>query len=155
MDNNSGNLGRLLRNWLILALGILVVSKGGLVDGIRCDNGLTLVAVVVMLSLLNTLLRPVLMVVALPLIVLSFGIFLFPAIWLINATVLYLVGHTFALEGFRVADFGTAMVASLWISIISFLLNRIIGGARKPPANTGGAGPASRQPGADDDVIDV
>lgn len=153
MQNNFGNPGRWLRNWVILALGILLVTKLDLVDGIRCDNGLTLIAVVVLLSLLNTLLRPLLMLVALPLIVMTLGLFLFPAIWLINATVLYLVGNTFAMEGFRVADFWTAMKASLLISLISFFLNRIIGGPQTPASRSGAPGPGKAK--SDDDVIDV
>ena len=151
---NNGNFGRWLRNWVILALGILVVSKAGLVEGIRCTDGLTLLVVVVLLSLLNSLLRPILMVVAMPLIVLSFGLFLFPAIWVINASILYLVGNVIHPEGFHVTSFSAAMWGSLWISIISWLLNLLIGGA----ARTGAAQPARPRRAAsskDDDVIDV
>lgn len=150
--NQNGNLGRWLRNWIILALGILVVSKGGLVDGIRCTDGLALAVVVILLGLLNSLLRPLLMLVAMPLIVLSFGLFLFPAIWVINASLLWLVGHVIRPEGFYVASFGAAMWGSLWISIISWLLNLLIGGASRP----GPAGSTSRRASSGgDDVIDV
>lgn len=154
MENSSGNLTRWLRNWLIMAVGILIVSRGGLVDGIRCSDGLTLLAVVALLSLFNALLRPLLMVVALPLIVVSFGLFLLPAIWLINATILYLVGHTMNLDGFVVESFGSAMWGSLWISLISYLLNALLGTPKK-----GDSAAAARRPGgkklSGDDVIDV
>lgn len=138
--------------WLIrstiLALAILVVAKSGIVEGIHCRDGLTLAVVVVLLSLLNALLRPLLLLVAMPLIVASFGLLLIPAIWVINAVILYLVGHTFRLDGFSVDTFGAAMWASLWISIIAFLLGKLFGGD-----DTKRAAPGKIKD--DSDVIDV
>ena len=141
--------------WLIrstiLALAILVVAKSGIVEGIRCDDGLTLAVVVVLLSLLNNLLRPLLLLVAMPLIVASFGLLLIPAIWIANAVVLYIVGHSIGLKDFHVDSFAAAMWASLWISIIAYLIGKLFGGDG-----------ATRRRGAppprvkdDSDVIDV
>ena len=145
--------------WLIrstiLALAILVVAKSGLVSGISCTDGLTLAVVVVLLSILNTLLRPLLLLVAMPLIVASFGLLLIPAIWIANAIVLYIVGHSLGLSGFRVETFGAAMWASLWISIVGFLIGKLFGGddASRGPRGPG-RGPAKRVKD-DTDVIDV
>lgn len=142
-------LGRWILGRAIIALAILVIAKSDLVDGIECNNGLTLIAVVVIISLLNALLRPMLLLVAMPLVIASFGLLLLPALWLANATVLYLVGNTFAMKGFHVATFGAAMWGSLWISIISFLISRMVGENPSGPA-------APRPPKRDDtDVIDV
>lgn len=152
----GSELGRWLLRHTILALAVLVVAKGNLVNGIRCDDGLTLVAVVVLISLLNSLLRPLLLLVAMPLVIASFGLLLLPALWIANATVLYLVGHSLGLRGFQVDTFGAAMWASLWISVIAFLIGRILGGD-KPRGTPGSRGAASRKKTKPDDadVIDV
>ena len=152
----QGNeLGRWLLSRTTLALAILVVAKGGLVDGIRCDDGLSLVAVVVILWLLNELLRPLLLLVAMPLILATFGLFLIPAIWIANAIVLYIVGHSLGMSGFHVATFGSAMWASLWISIIAFFIGKLFGGDKPRGPRDSGSGPAAKRKPDDGDVIDV
>ena len=148
----KSELGRFLLSCTVIALAILVVAKGGLVSGISCDNGLTLVAVVVIISLLNYFLRPLLLLVAMPLVIASFGLLLLPALWVANATVLYLVGHTFGISGFHVETFGAALWGSLWISIISFFISRVIGGGR--PNRPTPPRPGKRKDD-DPDVIDV
>lgn len=153
----GSEIGSWLLRHTVLALAVLVVAKGNLVNGIRCDDGLTLVAVVVLISLLNSLLRPLLLLVAMPLVIASFGLLLLPALWIANATVLYLVGHSLGLRGFQVDTFGAAMWASLWISIIAFLIGKMLGGDK--PRGTPGApsaSPRGRKAKPDDgDVIDV
>lgn len=143
----------LIRN-TVLALAILVVAKSDLVDGIKCTDGLTLAVVVLLLGVLNSLLRPVLLLVAMPLIVVSFGLLLIPAIWLANAIVLYIVGHSIGLQGFRVETFEAAMWASLWISIIAFFIGKLFDGddSRRGPR---GRGRPTSKPKDDGDVIDV
>lgn len=148
-------MGRWLLGRAMIALAILVVAKSGLVSGIRCDNGLTLVAVVVLISLLNAVLRPLLLLVAMPLVVFSFGLLLLPAFWVANATVLYLVGNTFNMSGFHVESFGSALWGSLWISIIAFLISRLIGGNARPAPGPGGPTPPRSKKPVDVDVIDV
>lgn len=153
----GSELGRWLLRHTILALAVLVVAKGNLVDGIRCDDGLTLVAVVVLISLLNSLLRPLILLVAMPLVIASFGLLLLPALWIANATVLYLVGHTLGLRGFQVDTFGAAMWASLWISIIAMILGKMLGGDKPRGNGPGAPGAQSRKKAKPDDadVIDV
>lgn len=160
---NGTELGRWIMRNTVLALAVLVVARGNIVDGISCENGLTLIAVVILISLLNVVLRPLILLVAMPLVLMSFGLLLIPALWVANAAVLYVVGNTLGLEDFRVATFGAAMWGSLWISIIGFLLNLIIGGGRGPgPRNPNGPGagtppnsePESRRVG-DDKIIDI
>jgi putative membrane protein len=152
----GSELGRWLLRHAVLALAVLVVAKGNLVAGIRCDDGLTLVAVVVLISLLNSLLRPMLLLVAMPLVIASFGLLLLPALWIANATVLYLVGHSLGLRGFHVDTFGAAMWASLWISIIALILGKMLGGSGTRGTPAPGT-PASRKKAKPDDteVIDV
>lgn len=136
MNNAFVNL---LVRWLVLAIGVILSTK--LVPGISCTDGPTLLVVVVLLSLFNAVLKPLLMLFTLPFIILSLGI----GIWLINSLLFYGVGRL--VDGFQVAGFGSAMLGSLIVSITSMVMNRLLG-PPKPPA------PPSR-PAKRDDVIDI
>ncbi len=131
----------LLLRWLILALGVVLSTK--LVPGIKCDDGMTLLVVVLLLSFFNVVLKPILMLFALPFIILTLGI----GIWFINAVLFYFVGRL--VGGFHVAGFGSALLGALIVSITSIVLNRFMQPPPKPPVPPAG-GNAKR-----DDVIDI
>ena len=95
MNNAFVNL---LVRWLVLAIGVILSTK--LVSGITCDDTTTLVVVVLVLSFFNAVLKPLLMLFALPFIILSLGI----GIWIINALLFYVAGRL--IDGFHVAGFG-------------------------------------------------
>ncbi len=130
----------LLLRWLVLALGVLLSTK--LVPGIKCDDGLTLAVVVLLLSFCNVVLKPILMLFTLPFIVLTLGL----GIWIINAALFYFVGRI--VSGFHVAGFGSALLGALIVSLTSMILNSLMRPPPKPP--TGGPAPAKRE-----DVIDI
>ena len=115
---------RLLVRWLIASIAILAAVK--LMPGIRFAGplwGLALVAVI--FGLVNALVRPLLKLLACPLIILTLGLFTL----VINAVMLMLtsaLSEAFGLN-FRVADFWSAFWGALLISIVSFLLNLLIG----------------------------
>lgn len=136
MNNAFVNL---LVRWLVLALGVILSTK--LVPGISCNDGPTLLVVVVLLSLFNAVLKPLLMLFTLPFIILSLGI----GIWLINSLIFFGVGRM--VDGFHVAGFGSAMFGALIVSITGMVMNRLLSPPR-PPA------PPSR-PARRDDVIDI
>ncbi|AOS45173.1 Membrane protein of unknown function [Lacunisphaera limnophila] len=136
MNNAFVNL---LMRWLILALGVLLSAQ--LLPGISYDSGSTLVAVVLVLSLFNVVLKPLLLLFTLPFIVLSLGL----GIWLINAVLFYFVGRL--VDGFHVAGFGSALLGALIVSVTNLVMNRLLM-PPKPPA--GPSGGAKR-----DDVIDI
>ncbi len=132
----------LLVRWLVLALGVVLSTK--IVPGISYDTGTTLFVVVVLLSLFNAVLKPLLLLFTLPFIVLSLGV----GIWLINALLFYFVGRL--VDGFHVAGFGSALLGALIVSVTNLVLNRLLTPPR-PPAGPGRSGaPAKR-----DDVIDI
>ncbi len=137
MHNSFVNL---LVRWLVLALG--VVLSAHFVTGISYDNGETLVVVVVVLSLCNAVLKPLLVLFTLPFIVLSLGV----GVWIINALLFYFVGRL--VTGFHVASFSAALWGALIVSMTNLLLSRMLrrSAVRPPP-------PAGRGPGGD--VIDV
>src|SRR5690606_20107449 len=95
-------LTRLIHTWLLLALGIL--ASAHIVPGIAYDSVGTLIVVVILLSLFNFFLKPVLLLFTLPFIVLTLGI----GVLFINAFLFLLVGAL--VEGFHVAGFGSAFL---------------------------------------------
>lgn len=153
MPNNT--LARRILNGTTVALAVLIVAKTEIVSGITCKDGLTLIVVVILLGVLNTLLRPIILLLAMPLVLASFGLLLLPVLWLANALALYLVGNTLGLDGFHVATFKAAMWGSLWISIFAFFIGRLLGGNDLPrgPGAPGGGKKAGKSDDAE--VIDV
>ncbi len=133
---NNGFVNLLVR-WAGLALG--VVLSAVLVPGISYDTGLTLFLVVVLLSFLNTVLKPLLLLFTLPFIVLTLGI----GIWIINAVLFYFVGRL--VNGFHVAGFGSALFGALIVSVTNLVMSRVL-----PPRP-----PAAPPPAKRDDVIDI
>ncbi|MBI5344245.1 MAG: phage holin family protein [Deltaproteobacteria bacterium] len=71
-----------------------------------------------LLGLLNIFIKPVIMLLTLPITIVTLGLFTL----VINASLFYLVGSV--VEGFDVAGFFTALAGSLIISVLSIILNR-------------------------------
>jgi putative membrane protein len=129
----------LLIRWTVLALGVALSAR--IVPGITYDNGRTLLVVVVLLSLFNAILKPLLVIFTLPFVVLSLGL----GIWLINALLFLAVSKL--VEGFYVRDFWAALWGALIVSVTNFILSGLLRTRRvqlrAPP------------PPKPDDVIDI
>ena len=118
-----------------------------MVPGIRFkdDSLWTPFVTSLVLGILNAFIRPVLMVLALPLLIFTLGLFTL----VINALLLYFV--SFLLDRyFEVDSFWAAFLGALVISLVSMLLNLLTGGSRarvrierrrRPPGSDGGGGP--------------
>jgi putative membrane protein len=146
---------QLLKTWLLLALGVVIAAN--VARGIHYDSNGALVIAVLLLSFCNVVLKPLLMLFSLPFILLTFGL----GIWLINALLLYFVG---SLDfGFRVEDFGSAMLGALIVSITSAAANLLFGTSRvrvqtgaRHSQSVNRAPPQNRKSlKDDDDVIDI
>lgn len=106
---------KLLVRWLLLAAALLLVAH--LYAGVTVASfGSALVAALV-LGLLNTLVRPVLVLLTLPVTLLTLGLFLF----VINATTFWLAANV--LEGLAVQSFGAALVGSLLYSACGMVID--------------------------------
>lgn len=132
---------RLLYTWLILALGVL--ASAHIVPGISYADTPTLVVVVLLLSLFNAVLKPLLLLFTLPFIVLTMGI----GVLFINAFLFLMVG--WLVQGFYVAGFGSAFLGGLIISLLTVLTNFLFRGRKRSQS------PEKRFRGRDDDVIDI
>jgi len=115
----------------ILITGIAVFLAVATVPGIEADTFSAGVAAVLVLTILNLLLRPILYILTLPLIVLSLGLFLV----VLNAFLLELTAYL--VKGFTVSGFWSAVGGALVISIVGSLLSLFTGDYRRievPPA---------------------
>jgi len=108
----------LLTRWLVITVAILVASS--VLSGIRVDSLETAVIAAAILGIFNVFLRPVLLVLTLPLTILTLGIFTF----VLNAMMLLLVAYF--VPGFDVDGFSWAFLGALIISIVSWIANRFI-----------------------------
>lgn len=107
-----------LLRWLLLAGALLLVAH--LYPGVEVKSfGSALIAALV-LGLLNTLLRPILVLLTLPVTVLSLGLFLF----VINALLFW--GAANILEGLSVSGFWAAMLGSLIYSLFGMAIDALI-----------------------------
>ena len=102
----------------IVALGLWLATQ--VFSGLQFDGPGTLLAAALLLGIVNAIVRPIAVVLTLPLTLLSLGLFLL----VINAAMLGLVA--LLLGGFTVSGFGTAIGASLLISITSWLASGVI-----------------------------
>jgi putative membrane protein len=104
--------------WAFLAGAIMVASY--LLAGIEVTGFLPVLGAAALLGILNAVLRPVLIILTLPINILSFGLFTF----VINALLLKMVSGV--IPGFDVHGFWTAVWGSLIITLVNWLLHAFI-----------------------------
>jgi putative membrane protein len=109
---------RLLIGWILNAVALLAVAY--LMPSIHVASvGAALIAALV-LGLVNTLVRPLLIILTLPVTLLTLGLFLF----VINGLLFWAVGSF--LDGFSVGGFWSGFLGAILYSLISWLLSAII-----------------------------
>lgn len=108
----------LIIRWLILTFAITIASY--LIEGIRISGFFSAVFTAALLGILNTFLRPILLILTLPFNVLTLGLFTF----VINAFLLMMASGV--IPGFEVSGFFPAILGALIISIINWILNTLI-----------------------------
>ena len=111
-----------LVKWLVNTGALLLVVK--LVPGISVSDWQTAFIAGLALGFVNSVIRPVLIVLTLPLTILSLGLFTF----IINAFLFYSVAKF--VPGLHIADFMAALAGSLLFSIISWLLSALVSPSR-------------------------
>ena len=115
---------RILLSWFtsVLLNAIALIAVAQLFDSFYLEDFKTALIASIILSILNLLVRPILILFTLPITIITLGFF----ILVINAITLMitqnLMGDTFVIDGFGVAFF-----ASILVSLISILLHRLIG----------------------------
>lgn len=108
-------LMKLIVRWLLLAAALLLVAH--LYSGVQVASFTSAMIAALVLGLLNTLVRPLLVLLTLPVTLLTLGLFLF----VINALMFWAAASL--LDGFNVAGFGAALIGSLIYSLAGVVID--------------------------------
>ena len=112
-------LGFLIRAALV-ALGLWLATDW--VSGVSIDTPSTLVLAGILLGVVNSIIRPIAILLTLPMTILTLGLFLL----VINAGMVALVA--WMLPGMHVTTFGSAFWTSILVSLVSFVGSWFVGG---------------------------
>lgn len=109
---------KLFFRWLINAVALLLVAN--VVPGFGVDTFYTALIAALVLGLVNALIRPILLILTLPINVLSLGLFTF----VINALMIWFVSSI--VKGFTVEGFVPAFLAAIFLWVVSLATNWLI-----------------------------
>jgi putative membrane protein len=112
----------MLIRWILGALAVIAVTR--FVPGIAVDSFLTALLVALVLGLLNAVVRPLLVLLTLPVTVLSLGFF----VLVINA-ILFMLASAIV-PGFSVDGFWTAFLGAIVYAVIGWGINLVFGQKR-------------------------
>lgn len=110
---------RLLLKWALNSFALFFVMK--MISGIQIDRFQDLLLATLVIGLLNVFLRPVIILLTLPVTLLTLGLFTL----VINGLIFYMAANL--VPGFHVAGFGSAFIAALLFSLFSSVLNLLFG----------------------------
>jgi putative membrane protein len=113
---------RLIIIWLIST--VAVYAAASFVPGISVNNFTTALIVALILGLLNAVIRPILVFFSFPLVALTLGLFLL----VINAFMLKVAAYF--ISGFRIEGFLPAILGSIVISVVTWVLGLILGASK-------------------------
>ena len=113
----------LLVRWLLNAAALLLVAY--LYPGVTVASFFAAMIAALVLGLVNALVRPILVLLTLPVTILTLGLFLF----VINALLFWLVAEI--VQGFQVTGFVGALVGSLLYSVITLVINWLVAPRRR------------------------
>jgi putative membrane protein len=100
----------------IVITAVVAFALAAVLPGIHIDTFWTAIVLSLVLAVLNFLLKPILIILTLPITIFTFGFFLF----VINALIVMLAGSF--VHGFEVRGFGWALLFSLLLSLLTSLL---------------------------------
>lgn len=106
----------ILANWLLSALTIYLISQ--YVPGFKVDTFQTALIVAVVLGIFNAIIKPILIILTLPINILTLGLFTF----VINA--LLIMATDYFVVGFTVTSFTPALIAAIVLWLINVVLSR-------------------------------
>jgi putative membrane protein len=120
-----------MKNWflriLVSALAVLITAE--LLSGVKLSGVPAALIVALVLSFLNTFLKPILLVLTIPITLLTLGLFLF----LINGIIILVAD--FILDGFYVENFWWAFLFSVILSLINSILSKMLGTNKEEEEN--------------------
>lgn len=112
--------GGLLLTWLLSAIAVFLAAK--LVPGVAVDGFGAALAAAAVLGIVNAVVRPILVLLTLPITIVTLGLFLL----VVNAACVGLAARL--LPGFHVDGFGPAVLMVIAVTVVSGLLSWLFGG---------------------------
>lgn len=109
---------RLLLRWLVSALGLILITR--LIPGIGVESFYTALIAALILGLINAIIRPVVKLLALPINLLTLGLFSL----VINALMFWLASTV--VKGFEVTGFWPAFWGALIMSVVGWFSNLVL-----------------------------
>lgn len=109
---------KILATWILVALTILALPS--FVPGIAVTSFSTALLVAVFFGILNAVVRPIILLIAFPITLITLGLFSF----VVNALLFWWVGSF--VKGFEVHGFVPALLGSLVVSVVTSLSHKII-----------------------------
>ncbi len=116
---------RFLTHWATTAVSLGVCVW--IVPGVRVESFGALVVAALVLGFLNAIVRPILLVLTLPITILTLGLFYF----ILNGLMFGLASEL--VPGFVVSSFGAAVVGALVLSLVSWFIGCFAGAPRRSP----------------------
>jgi len=142
-------LKQFFQRWLITTLAVALTAVI-LKDHIHYTGWQHLMLASLLLGIFNAFIRPIMMLLALPLLIFTLGLFML----VINASLLWFVGYLLK-PNFVVDSFGWALLGSVIISVVSLALNILTGTNRARFTVRRGAPPPPKRDDGNGPVIDV
>lgn len=109
----------LIVKWLIMTASVMIAAY--VIPGVTVSSFFSALWVALFLGIVNLLLKPLLILITLPINILTLGLFTF----VINGLIILLASSV--IKGFQVSGFWTAVLFSIILSIINYLMNLLIG----------------------------
>jgi putative membrane protein len=109
----------LLLKWLVMTVSVMIAAY--VIPGVWVKGFFSALWVALFLAFINVIIRPILILITLPINILTLGLFTF----VINAVMILLTSSV--IKGFQVRDFWIAMLFSIVLSVINYLLSRLVG----------------------------
>lgn len=113
----------LIIRWFINALALMLVAY--LYSGVQVTGIVQALIAALVLGLVNAIIRPILVILTLPVTIMTLGLFIF----IINAFMFWFVAEV--VHGFNVSGFMAALIGSLMYSVITIITSWLISGTRK------------------------
>jgi len=109
----------ILLRWIIMAASIMLAAY--IIPGVNVKGFFAALWIALFIGIINVLVRPFLILITLPINILTLGLFTF----VINAFLILLASSV--IKGFEVKGFWVAMLFSIVLSMINFLLGHLLG----------------------------
>lgn len=107
--------------WAWLLNSISVYATASLLKGVEVKNFWSAIFVAALLAIVNVLIKPILVILSLPITILTLGLF----VLVINAALIMLVDKL--VDGFKVESFSWAIIFGIVMSFVSWILFKLLG----------------------------